>query len=773
MAEIAERGVNFILRASTDPTARTVVEDFAKTLVSAQSQVDRAAAAASRAIEESIASVEVQVRQTVEKTVSAAEEAAIKSAERQAQVEEKEIQERLSAIEQGQARLSAEQLSLEGKSLDELEALRESRIADRLAKEEAKYLEAMNARIKAERAYEEISEAARKQVAETGRALSKEEIDIIRQIEKARDSLYRESEAAEKRWTSVQEAEQDRRLNLAIVEQKKKKSLQEEADDAAKAAHEKVQKLIDGGKEALSGALLASTQLTRGLALLGIAGEKDVGRLTESIIRLQGALEAFEGFLSTVQKLEKAYRAWTAATVAQTAAEEALSAARLAGAGAGSAAAGVRGAIGAEAAEVAGSVGANAVGGLAGGVAGTVVAGKSGGFIAANMARIASWGTKARVATAPLVSGAAGLASRAGPHAAAFGVGYLIGSGARNAYEEATLQDDPFGGALKVTKNLIDIPTLGWGSWIIGEGAFETQRDRRLKREEKEYVGRVEALQRKNQLNDEDRAEMAGLASQKTQLSAAEDEIEKRLYERKLKSMTVDERRAEIAAKLAEAQKAAQTGDESSHAKVITLLERRLEGEREIYSIQKTAAEQQLSAAQRALDMAKSKLESEQNSLLSAKERFGMMDAGQQQELVALADQFRKNKAIMPFEEIRKLSGLSTVLDREMKEEAIRRADKAGFDKTVGLEAVKEIEKIQREIKTKLEIDVKAKADVVVKLQTDYEAIAKVVDQQIEKEFRAVLKLLAGRMTDNEGKTRELEKRFRDRNLIGGNGGIP
>jgi hypothetical protein len=783
MAENAERGVTFLLRAKADPSSRTVIESFGHDLSSAQSQIDKAVSTTARNVETAVDAQNARTKAAVDASISERQRAVDRSIKDQQEAEEKALNDRASAIRQSESKISAIEMDLESKSLEELEAMREQRIAQRLAKEEQKYLEAMQARIAADKAYEQISDAAQKQTVETGRALSKEEIDIIKQIQKARDTLTREAEASEKRWTSVQEAESERRLNSAIVEAKKKKSVQDEQDEAVKASHEKVEKHLEDMKNALSGALLASGQLARGLAFLGLSGEKEVNRLTEGIIKLVGALDAFEGFVGTVIKIEKAYRSWTAATVEQVAAEQLLAAARAGGSAVGAGVSGATGAVQAGAAKRAGSAAAGGlvgegVGGVAGGLAGTAVAGVGGkiagtGPVAGALARLAAFGDRAKAFAAPVARVAGGLAARVAPPLAALAGGYALGSGIRNAWEESSIEDDVWGGATKLAKNVIDMPTFGWGSYIMGEKTFETSRDRRLKSEDKDFNQRTEILNEKNKRDAADEESLVAQTKQKLEILEAQAQVEKHLHDLKFKDMTIDEKRLDLTSRIADATKEAATGDEKSHARVIDLLNKKLETEHAIYSVQKTAAVEQENTARKLLDLANAKLESEKSAHESAKERFGGMSASEQQETIDLFAKFQQDPKSMDPEAMRKMGGLSKSMDAQIKAEKLRRADAAGFDRTLGANDVAEIAKLEHEIKTKLEVDVQAKADVSVKLTADYEAIAKTVNEQIKAQWKDVLDLMAKRVMENESSIQDILKRLKDRNIRLTNGGIP
>ncbi len=234
------------------------------------------------------------------------------------------------------------------------------------------------------------------------------------------------------------------RRTIAIIKQQERETVAAErakeravkdtqqSQQRALSAHEQASgKLVamnDQATEAFKMSLSGAMSLGRGVAMLGLVGEKDTQKLLEGLIKIQAAFDIMRGSIETVQGLTRAWKAYRAAVAAAAAARTTLTAAQTVG-GVVSGAAGGMAARGRVAAgrSVAGDIGLAAAGNIAGEgvIAGTSrvaarrAAGGIGGAVAGGAGGAAALGLGAKAA--PAVGGA-GLVTGAGIGAVA-GVG--------------------------------------------------------------------------------------------------------------------------------------------------------------------------------------------------------------------------------------------------------------------------------------------------------------------------------------------------------------
>lgn len=725
----AERGVVFVLKAQTDSQAKQIIESFAKDLQAAQKQLDTSIVASAQS---SVSAIEQVTRAS-----SAAQEAAIKLKERelreslveQASMERASLESRARILEEQTRNRTEAAKEFEKLSLSELYAAREKIHADKFAKEEAKYIEALQHKLNAEQAYDQLIGAAQEQLAETGRALAKEEIDLLKQVEKVRNEAVREAEAASKRWTTVEEQENQRRLNSAIVTAKAIAKTNEDSAAELIAAHSKVERSLEGMRQAFGQALTAAGQLGKGLTMLGLVGEKDVQKLTDTLLTMQGTLDTLQSMWDLVSALEKGYKLWTAATLAQVAAEKLLRDEKS------------KSFVG----PMQPGMNIPGAGSVAGGVAG---------WAASQAARLAPYAWR--------IAGGAGMAGGiAGATYVAGDIGDKAGSiiGSSNSLEDLNV------GARNA---MINWATYGYADqWVLTSKTSAQQKQEEFAKRNKEQL---DSLSHKNAHDSIDQGYIDAANERRTAALKEQALLEERMLAAQYKALSTTERRGAIAYEISRAEKDISNGIESGYAKSVEWLNRRLENEKAIHDVQRKAAADQLTAAQSLLEKAKTRLEQEKSAYLSSKERFGLMSSDEQKELLGSVSEFRRNGANMSSDQLKKLQGTSTWIDQKIKEEALKRATIAGFDQVIGAEAAQEISKLEREIKTKLEVDVKAKADVIVRLDADYNAIATQVNAQIQAKWGAMMNAIAERIKQQESITNEIQQRMTQRatNIVKG-----
>ena len=128
--------------------------------------------------------------------------------------------------------------------------------------------------------------------------------------------------------------QQEREAKAAETAQKRAVSAHQQAMAKLASANDRV---AEGFKQSLSGAM----SLGRGIAMLGLVGEKDTEKLLRGLIKVQAGFDVLRGSVELVQGLTRAWAAYRAAILAAAAAHGVLTAAQ-----ASSTAGGIGGAIG-------------------------------------------------------------------------------------------------------------------------------------------------------------------------------------------------------------------------------------------------------------------------------------------------------------------------------------------------------------------------------------------------------------------------------------------
>jgi hypothetical protein len=204
---------------------------------------------------------------------------------------------------------------------------------------------------------------------------------------------------------------------------------------------------------------------------------------------------------------------------------------------------------------------------------------------------------------------------------------------------------------------------------------------------------------------------------------------------------------AEKSAKEAEAQ--------VSRSAEVALLRDRISIERQVGEEAKAAAREKLATENQTLQKIESQLQLEKDRSKSAKERFALMNEGEQQNVLQLAKRLQGGQRLAAEElgklsSFRDLAGVKDVFDKELD----RRASAGGFDKLGGAQeaAVAELEKkvkAQKDVVTSLETQINVTIEADVKKITD-ELTKKVGEKlkAIEDELTASVKRLGGEVTD-------------------------
>lgn len=419
----------------------------------------------------------------------------------------------------------------------------------------------------------------------------------------------------------------------------------------------------------------------RGITLLGLAGEKDLAKLQEGLLRAQAVMDIFSGGLKVVNKLERAWSAYV--TMIETAnvamaTHNALSA--IGGAaglvkGVGSAA------VRTTATSTAGravSAGAAAAGGaglmaLLSRINPLALLGKS----PAAVTNLASIG--GRMAAVDAVAGGTGARGALGHMAARYGFSNMAAGGATAAG----------GMGARAVPVIGQMYTAGMAGYAVGSGLSHVTGMRTAG----DMIGRnfgannyqeTAAAEKRSTAYSErmakiDEAHVAAL-KERSDIEQGLMGIADRMFQLKLSGMSNEEKSAAIAkARIDSEQKvmvlrqrlASLTGAEETQRpslmasierhqeRVNQLVEQRGETEKAIAQTRVTSARHALDSARRELDTVTSRIKSEQDALKTAEERFGLMSRADQQEVMQLLAKARAGKQL-DAGQVSKLKSLGT-----------------------------------------------------------------------------------------------------------------
>ena len=465
-------------------------------------------------------------------------------------------------------------------------------------------------------------------------------------------------------------------------------------------------------------------KMARGLAMVGLVGEKDLKKVLDGLIKIQAATDIVRGGLTLWRALSEGVAAYGAATMAAQSAEIALRGKNAA-------------AIGAETAALAGKAGANAISAGAG-AAGSGAAGAAagGGAFAVGAAKLGMLALK--------VTGLAAVAY----------VGAEAVQGVRRAFGDTSKSAEGFThatkgwiaaaeAAKKSTEALSKAEAKRTHMQQTGEmrvGQAEARADARRARAELDR-GRAQrqAARDASIMRDDNpeafaarRAHHAGVAdvweSQKA-LNAAQEAANAPA------ANPADRAQVEGDLKIAQ-QEAVAASDRMQKA-----AQDRLGIEEQIAAAKIDAADKAIDKAQKELDLRKDAIKAEEDRLKSAEERFGQMSQREQAELIRIKKKADSGQDLR-IDEAQKLDSLGTRGGRKTASDLYRkRAKAAGFDANFGGGEKKEISRLQKEAEA-LTVKIKDQREFKVKIETDVDAVSTRLAEQIRKEMEVQAKVL-------------------------------
>jgi hypothetical protein len=361
-----------------------------------------------------------------------------------------------------------------------------------------------------------------------------------------------------------------------------------------------------------------------------------------------------------------------------------------------------------------------------------VAGGAAGGFLEASAA---AWMTKiAAGAKAVGATIAAGFMTVAGAGAAALG-GLIFGGnavkemvqGRQSSFGEAVGNSsfNPFTYITHANKNRVLFDDEG-------SKAAQAASDR-VKRMEKTSKPLQEMNQRDNKAIDENME--SKLRIERELKSIAKERLLVTLEEQK-----PIEKRKTIANELRTLNASAARNEAGARDAVIEWQKKRLANEREIAAERATAAKQAATAAKSELDDVIKRQQVLREGVMSAAERFATMDPEKQQEILETQKRLRQGDKTLTTEELQAARGFGGQTDERISKTLQGRAFGSGFG-AFAQESFKEIAQLEK-TKKKLEVEVKQKLDFAVRIEGDYDSLAKKIAVEIEKQQEAKVKAL-------------------------------
>lgn len=755
MADNAERGVIFTLKAQVDPASRQIIDSFANDLKSRQNQID-----------ELISNSASAIAQTMAQTTSTA----ASGSARVTQINQDAVtqfftntEQAAKAWEQSQAKRAtdeaARQAAIKDASLmtiEELYAEREAVAKSSMDRERDMLQSALDAEKAAYQAYNAEIQRLRDDAIFRADEITDEEIENAKRLEKEVVASIENRYKAEDRLRVADAKDRQRTVNDAINEIKRREGEEQRlAQETERRNNE-----IKSSATAVIGAFAEGTEsvvkFAAGIAKLGLIGETDLKKLTDSLLAIQGTAEIFIGSAKAIKAVSDGYDAYRRMVILTTEAQIALNAAQATGA--------------AISGGVAGRATTTAAGGVAGGIAGGAIGGAAGGSILGGIVGgVAGLGSAAIGATSVSMFGAtAGLA--AGGSALAVGGGVIaafisalaggtsalltfrealkfgIGGGAtQGSIVEAIGSSslNPFVGLLQYG----NAPFLGSGQQSVGG-----QRDEAAKRLTEAEAFRARAVA----AAVEDEKRINELVRERETLQRSQEQVQRESNAHRMSLLTAEERRADIINQIARAENDQSLGLQERARQVKSLSEQRLQVEREIYQEQRRAAQETLDKAKQELATKEQQLRTAQEAAMSAQERFGLLAPEEQQALLEARQQFRAGAAGVDVEQLRKLRGFSGALDEQIAGEARRRAQQAGFGAFQG-EDLRRIQQLEAE-RQQIQVQVQAQANVIAKLEIDVESVSKEINKQISAQWKTILEDLASNIATLQANENKLNQ---------------
>ena len=711
MADIAERGVMFVLKASLDPAARTLISSFGKEVEAIQT---RSAAATVENSRKAIAIAAQEARATVDifsdadSQLRAATNA--RAEHHKAKVAEEEAVYKASLERRNKA---AEEFAIQQDRAGMMHAMDEPIDVEAYSAATREAAEAIDE-------FNKLEEArTKKHETETKKRLDQD----VKLAEKRKSIEDREAAALAKKYEAQRSKDEEALAQSIAIAEKQvevdRKKRQAESEAAAKAYKNLAERAADASRSVTNKALEMSESImkfARGLTAIGLVGEEDINKVKDALLTMQGSLDIFTGLGRIITKTSEIMRGLTKATTAQAAAQAALNAINASGGAAGV---------------------AGAAGGAAGGLGG-----------------------------AGLLAGAAAILT--GPFAAV-AAGALAVGGAF-VFLQQTMKDIP--NQKKGDNSARGMKDLNFSQWLgasLFAGSSTSAGNTTGSAAKKDLIESEKTTNRLSRnseqftkMNDQDRAAYAELESKRTGEMQRQKSIQEAMLHNRYEQATAAEKTKIIEQQIAKHVMEANKGDPSARGEVIKWLEKRLSHEREIARETKHAAQESLKSSQDQLRSVEQQIAAKREANMSSAESFGMKSEEDQQDILSIGRRIQQGDKSLTPEEIQKAKGFSSQTDSKISQFARNRAQSAGFQGVFGKENDQDIQKLDA-VRKKLQLEVKQKTDVVVKIDRDIEAEAQQIAKMINVQQAIQDSALAKRVQEIAAEQKTLNQRFSNR----------
>lgn len=832
MADDAQRGVTFTLKANVDPSAKAEIDKLTNELTKAQTDLASASASASQQASAAAAAAASAAEATAQATIdklkkeledlhqtiitqtaaiaqqsSAASQAGQNEAASSSQSVAQKINDASQQVVQEQQKSAKEIMDSWLQSYDQTaEAAKQSSaasiatvnqtsetIAERIRRLEGEKAEIRKVSSDKERADYIHAQLAlvditqRRREAEDALIEAKDRGDNKTKIRELSDYAIQlqieevqvAQEVAGKKILFI-EAEKKEKAFLVDEELKGLKSIEAEQERAVASAARRNQQLSSSAGRIVSAFSEGSEALMRfvnGIQHLGLIGEKDLQKVQDAILRIQGTTQIFTGLIRMfrqasegmdayrrmVELTSQAHAVSAAAATADTAATELNTAAVVQNGAARSVA---NGGMMARAATGAANVGTSLIN--AGAVVGLEAGASALSVFAAAVAAV-SGALFAAVSVIQVFKES--LTFGFGGGAGKGSYTETIGTSSYNPFQRIYAQGQMFETETPVLRELAKlIPSMqgirtGVGMAMDFTGLLGINKQTSLEKEQvdaaKMEKARQEFREHNLKLQVEAEKEIKQITSERQSIVVKQHAAEQDAHRARMQSMKQEDQRAALIKEIATIEHNQTLEAEDRARKVIALQRERLAVEKEINREQSQGAKEQLRNLEEASKIAERDYEQALKESMSAAERFGLLKTDEQQELVDIQRRFRAGAGSVDVEELKKIKGFSAALDRQIFEEAKRRASASGFG-AFQREDLAEIQQLDKE-RQQLQIKVKAQADVVAKLEIDIDATAREINKQISAQFKIVLEEMAKQIADLQGKQTTIENRMINR----------
>jgi hypothetical protein len=236
------------------------------------------------------------------------------------------------------------------------------------------------------------------------------------------------------------------------------------------------------------------------------------------------------------------------------------------------------------------------------------------------------------------------------------------------------------------------------------------------------------------------------------------------IFESKLKSLSLEERRSEIEKQIATEMDNVSKKVEGAGDRVIHFQQQRLANEQAIFEKAVQANDKDIASAERKLHLAEQKLAVAEKEASSAQASFGLKTEEQQASILEARNQLTKDATALTVEQLQSLKGITKETDALVEAEAKRRANAAGFGAVFGKENEAEIDKMKNEIENVLKVEIGNLQNIKVQLEADWKKVSDDVAAQVRVQWDAAIAALAEKIKEQTEIVLKTERQMAARN---------